>query len=82
MELTVKDLKKALSKVDENEIVYLEASFGASDIHVVYDVVQLENGRVIIKGDGHYSTEYREGTEFDFDLKETNLLKDGNDDNQ
>lgn len=76
MKLTVKNLKKALSKVDENEIVYLEASFGASDIHTAYDVVQLENGRVIIKGDGHYATDDREGTEFDFGLKETNLLKE------
>lgn len=75
MELKVKDLIKALQKVDENEIVYLEASFGASDIHVVYDIVQLENGRVIIKGDGHYSTDDRDGTEFDFNLKETNLLE-------
>lgn len=77
MELTVKDLKNALSKVDENEIVYLEASFGASDIHIVYDIVQLENGRVIIKGDGHCADYDREGTEFDFNLKETELLKDG-----
>lgn len=77
MELTVKDLKNALSKVDENEIVYLEASFGASDIHIVYDIVQLENGRVIIKGDGHCADDDREGTEFDFNLKETKLLKDG-----
>lgn len=77
MELTVKDLKKALSKVNENEIVYLEASFGASDIHIVYDIVQLENGRVIIKGDGHCADYDREGTEFDFNLKETELLKDG-----
>ena len=77
MQVKVKELIKALQKVDENEIVYLEASFGASDIHVVYDVVQLENGRVIIKGDGHYSTDDREGTEFDFGFKEIELIKDG-----
>lgn len=75
MELKVKDLITALSKVDENEVVYIEASFGASDIHIVYDVVQLENGRVLIKGDGHYTEFDRAGTEFDFELKETNLLE-------
>ena len=69
MQVRVKELIKALQKVDENEIVYLEASFGASDIHTIYDVVQLENSRVIIKGDGHYSTDDREGTEFDFGLR-------------
>ena len=74
MILTVKDLMTALSKVDENEIVYIEASFGGSDIHVTYDVVQLENGRVIIKGDGHCADFDREGTEFDFNLKETCLI--------
>ena len=76
MQVKVKELIKALQKVNENEIVYLEAGFGASDIHVVYDVVQLENGRVIIKGDGHYSTEDREGTEFDFNFKEIKLIKE------
>ena len=75
MQLKVKDVITALSKVDENEIVYIEASFGGSDIHVSYDVVQLENGRVIIKGDGHCSDFDREGTEFDFELKEIKLLK-------
>lgn len=75
MQLKVKDVISALSKVDENEIVYIEASFGGSDIHVSYDVVQLENGRVIIKGDGHCSDFDREGTEFDFELKETELLE-------
>ena len=75
MQVRVKELIKALQKVDENEIVYLEASFGASDIHVAFGVVQLENGRVIIKGDGHYSDFDRAGTEFDFELKETNLLE-------
>ena len=74
MILKVKDLMTALSKVDENEIVYIEASFGGSDIHVAYDVVQLENGRVIIKGDGHCADFDREGTEFDFNLKETELI--------
>ena len=69
MQVKVKELIKALQKVDENEIVYLEASFGASYIHTIYDVVQLENSRVIIKGDGHYSTDDREGTEFDFGLR-------------
>lgn len=44
MQLKVKDIISALSKVDENEIVYIEASFGGSDIHVSYDVVRLENG--------------------------------------
>jgi len=76
MKLKVKDLMTALSKVDENEIVYIEASFGGSDIHIAYDVVQLENGRVIIKGDGHCADFNREGTEFDFDLKETKLIKE------
>lgn len=47
------------------------------ELHIVYDVVQLENGRVIIKGDGHYSTDDREGTEFDFGIKEIKLIKDG-----
>lgn len=75
MQLKVKDVITALSKVDENEIVYIEASFGGSDIHVSYDVVQLENGRVIIKGDGHCADFDRVGTEFDFELKETNLLE-------
>ena len=75
MELKVKDLITALSKVDENEVVYIEASFGGSDIHVSFDVVQLENGRVIIKGDGHCADFDRAGTEFDFELKETNLLE-------
>ena len=74
MILKVKDLMTALSKVDENEIVYIEASFGGSDIHVTYDVVQLENGRVIIKGDGHCADFNRKGTEFDFNLKETGLI--------
>lgn len=74
MELKVKDLMTALSKVDENEIVYIEASFGGSDIHVAYDVVQLENGRVIIKGDGHCADFDRDGTEFDFNLKEVDLI--------
>ena len=75
MQVRVKELIKALQKVDENEIVYLETSFGTSDIHVAFGVVQLENGRVIIKGDGHYSDFDRAGTEFDFELKETNLLE-------
>ena len=75
MELKVKDLIKALSKVDENEVVYIEAGFGNSDIHVAFNVVRLENGRVIIKGDGHYADFDRVGTEFDFELKETNLLE-------
>ena len=77
MQVKVKELIKALQKVNENEIVYLEASFGASDIHTVYDVVQLENGRVLIKGDGHYSSDDREGTEFDFGVKEIKLINGG-----
>lgn len=76
MILKVRDLIKALSKVDENEIVYIEASFGGSDIHTAYDVVLLENGRIIIKGDGHCADYDREGTEFDFNLKEINLIED------
>ena len=74
MILKVKDLINALSKVDENENIYIEASFGGSDIHVAYDIVQLENGRIIIKGDGHCADFDKEGTEFDYNLKEYKLV--------
>lgn len=74
MILKVKDLVNALSKVDENENIYIEASFGGSDIHVAYDIVKLENGRIIIKGDGHCADFDREGTEFDYNLKEYKLV--------
>lgn len=60
--------------MDENENIYIEASFGGSDIHVAYDIVQLENGRIIIKGDGHCADFDREGTEFDYNLKEYKLV--------
>lgn len=76
MRLKVRDLITSLSKVDENEIVYIEASFGGSDIHIAYDVIQLENGRVIIKGDGYCADFDREGTEFDFGLKEIKLIEE------
>lgn len=80
MEITVKQLKEALNKIDnDNEKVYIEAGFGCSDIHVCYKVAQLENGRVILYGDGHCATDDRDGTDFDFNIKENNLItKDGN----
>lgn len=74
MELTVKDVIKALQKVDENKIVYIEAGFGSPDIHVAFDVVQLENNTVIIKGDGTCGCDDRDGTEFDPSYKETSFI--------
>lgn len=80
MEITVKQLKEALNKIDnDNEKIYIEAGFGCCDIHVCYKIAQLENGRVILYGDGHCPTEDRDGTDFDFRIKEKNLIaKDGN----
>lgn len=80
MEITVKQLKEALNKIaNENEKIYIEAGFGCSDIHVLYKVPQLENGRVVLYGDGHCATDDRDGTDFDFNIKENNLItKDGN----
>lgn len=80
MEITVKQLKEALNKIDnDNEKIYIEAGFGCSDIHVLYKVAQLENGRVILYGDGHCATDDREDTDFDFNIREINLItKDGN----
>ena len=73
--ITVKQLKEALQKVsDEDEVVYIEAGFGDPDIHVCYSVKQLENGRVILFGDGHCATEDREGTDFDFDIPAKELI--------
>lgn len=43
MRVTVKQLKEALNKIDdENEMIYIEAGFGCLDIHVCYKVAQLE----------------------------------------
>lgn len=75
MEVTVKQLKEALNKIDdENEKIYIEAGFGSSDIHVCYKVAQLENGRVILYGDGHCADDDREGTDFDFNVREKKLI--------
>lgn len=75
MEITVKQLKEALDKIDnDNEKIYIEAGFGYSDIHVLYKVAQLENGRVILYGDGHCATDDREGTDFDFDIREIKII--------
>lgn len=75
MEITVKQLKEALDKItNDNEKIYIEAGFGCSDIHICYKVAQLENGRVILYGDGHCATDDRDGTDFDFNIKENNLV--------
>lgn len=67
-ELTVKDLKNILNKLDDNQIVYAEGGFGHSDIHIVYAVKKLENGVIMICLDGHCGEDDREGTEFDYDI--------------
>ena len=74
MELKVKDLMQALSKANPEETVYIEAGFGNADIHVAYNVVKLESGRIVIYGDGHCSEDDRDGTEFDSNLKEESLI--------
>lgn len=75
MDITVKQLKEALNKIDnDNEKIYIEAGFGCSDIHVCYNVVQLENGKVILKCDGHYADNDREDTDFDFNIREIKLI--------
>lgn len=73
MKITVK-LKETLNKIDnDNEKIYIEAGFGCYDIHVSYNVVQLENGRVILECDGHCADDDREGTDFDFNIREIDL---------
>lgn len=78
MVITVKQLKEALNKIaNENEKIYIEAGFGCADIHVLYKVAELENGRVILFGDGHCATYDRAGTDFDFNIKGRNLIEPG-----
>lgn len=74
MELTVKDIIKALQNVDENKTVYIETGYGSPDIHVAFDVIQLENGTVIIQCDGVCSCDDRGGTEFDPSGEETSFI--------
>lgn len=75
MDITVKQLKEALNKIDnDNEKIYVEAGFGCSDIYVCYNAVQLKNNRVILKCDGHCPDDDREGTDFDFNIREINLI--------
>lgn len=51
MEITVKQLKEALNKIDNyNEKVDVEAD----DIHICYDVVLLENNMAILCSDGYW----------------------------
>ena len=68
-ELTVKNLKNILNKLDDNQIVYAEGGFGRSDIHIIYAVKRHENGIIHLCLDGHCGEEDREGTKFDYDLK-------------
>lgn len=77
MEITVKQLKEALNKVkNENEVVYLEAGFGSADIHTLYDVTQSQNGKIILHGDGHYSMDDRDNTDFDYNIPKNTLIKE------
>lgn len=77
MELTVKDLIKILLKLDSAKKLYAEGGFGRSDIHVIYNVKELSNGRIILCLDGHLGEDDREGTGFDYGIDYKYMFNEG-----